>query len=538
MKGDIAPLTETLLRELSLLLNTHEDIYKERARILLETFMKEAPFDSRMHNRYMTLLESEGEFQTMFDVCNDIMDRLSTSDMVSHCLLQNRLAISQLYLAYQLMPDENAFETDSLSATLLQEKCDNMLRDAYKSSHETLKFAIPLYEQRHEFSDWQMMELYVWKGVISLCNHESKEAEESLMQAKKLADSLSHSMFAQAVIEYNLGHCSLQQGDTLSAVTHHLVSLKMVERSFEDIPQVETTLMSEFRQIDIDDLLFSYDVLDEPLSFLLYALRNIVYDADIWRIGSLIRWNDDITHKALNALGKIDIDEIDWLPLYETKARLQCHVSDRFEQYKIFKEFEHEHPGYLLTVVEERPHDEELTYYVNYTNKKEKWLDYYITEADGKMGVADRHGNVVIPNEYDFIYFIRDDNFAVVYKDEKCGVMNLQGDVVVPLCYEEIFESLGNYIIVSRKGESLILNDNGDIIFRTKNRVVSTITLEEADDKAEELLIVVEKNGYLGLVNQIFTVKYRHRRIKFKCTVNYVKIITCSTYTWIWITSS
>ena len=247
--------------------------------------------------------------------------------------------------------------------------------------------------------------------------------------------------------------------------------------------------MSEFRQIDIDDLLFSYDVLDEPLSFLLYALRNIVYDADIWRIGSLIRWNDDITHKALNALGKIDIDEIDWLPLYETKARLQCHVSDRFEQYKIFKEFEHEHPGYLLTVVEERPHDEELTYYVNYTNKKEKWLDYYITEADGKMGVADRHGNVVIPNEYDFIYFIRDDNFAVVYKDEKCGVMNLQGDVVVPLCYEEIFESLGNYIIVSRKGESLILNDNGDIIFRTKNRVVSTITLEEADDKAEEFLI-------------------------------------------------
>ena len=61
---------------------------------------------------------------------------------------------------------------------------------------------------------------------------------------------------------------------------------------------------------------------------------------------------------------------------------------------------------------------------------------------NGKWGCIDRKGKMVVPAEYDFMWFFND-GIALVGKEAggklKCGFINSKGKLVIPLKYERFW---------------------------------------------------------------------------------------------------
>lgn len=64
--------------------------------------------------------------------------------------------------------------------------------------------------------------------------------------------------------------------------------------------------------------------------------------------------------------------------------------------------------------------------------------EIYNVLKDGKWGVVNRSGNIIVPfGEYDGIWFNNYD-FMIVKKDKKFGMINANGEKVIPLEYEDV----------------------------------------------------------------------------------------------------
>lgn len=117
-------------------------------------------------------------------------------------------------------------------------------------------------------------------------------------------------------------------------------------------------------------------------------------------------------------------------------------------------------------------------------------------EKDGKWGMVDKNGKVVVPYEYDYIdqYTLdmhrclenQDDDFLLVvgkeeHKDDclkegaKYGYVNMRGEVVIPLEYDEIYgwfgedgcsmvEKDGKWGAIDKKGNIVVPIEYDDII--------------------------------------------------------------------------
>ncbi|QCD51957.1 WG repeat-containing protein [Campylobacter sp. RM16192] len=65
-----------------------------------------------------------------------------------------------------------------------------------------------------------------------------------------------------------------------------------------------------------------------------------------------------------------------------------------------------------------------------------------IVERDGKNGVYNSQGKLLIPCEYDHIDDFMDycddesDNFAIIEKDKKYGLLNYKCNIVIPIQYD------------------------------------------------------------------------------------------------------
>lgn len=96
-----------------------------------------------------------------------------------------------------------------------------------------------------------------------------------------------------------------------------------------------------------------------------------------------------------------------------------------------------------------------------------------MTLKDGKQGMINRTGKIVIPNEYESIEW--NGNLGKTIRGGKMGLINLDGKVIIPNEYESI-EWNGSIGRTLKNGEIGYLNLNGK---RPSNSVLKTLRLED-----------------------------------------------------------
>jgi hypothetical protein len=70
----------------------------------------------------------------------------------------------------------------------------------------------------------------------------------------------------------------------------------------------------------------------------------------------------------------------------------------------------------------------------HYQYKKEIQEGLFLTKVDGKFGLVDTAGNILIPNEYDTLDFFGSKGYSV--KEGKMGLIDREGKIIIPNEYE------------------------------------------------------------------------------------------------------
>ncbi len=86
-----------------------------------------------------------------------------------------------------------------------------------------------------------------------------------------------------------------------------------------------------------------------------------------------------------------------------------------------------------------------------YVSKTEIQEGYYLTDQGGMFGLIDIKGNVIIPNEYESIYF--DGSRAITKKNGLFGLIDIKGNIILPNEYDSLKPD-GSKVFVSKNGKS------------------------------------------------------------------------------------
>ena len=151
---------------------------------------------------------------------------------------------------------------------------------------------------------------------------------------------------------------------------------------------------------------------------------------------------------------------------------------------------------------------------------------YIMAMKNGKMGVY-QNETIVIPHDYEDIVYNKVNNLFTVQKNGKQGVINLQGNIVLQAEYDDIQFS-GKIIKATKEGNTVFYNDKGeeqeksnfaDILYTTNDDYFITINQEGkygVIDKQKQTIIqnnfeyieyafkdyfICTQNGKLGVVN-------------------------------------
>ncbi|SMO60356.1 WG containing repeat-containing protein [Saccharicrinis carchari] len=117
---------------------------------------------------------------------------------------------------------------------------------------------------------------------------------------------------------------------------------------------------------------------------------------------------------------------------------------------------------------------------------------YYRVMDNGKIGLINQWGDVIIPCENDQVWNLRDNGNVRVLKKGKLGVYNTNGDVVIPLLYDMIWDFEEGRARVLRNGKVGYVNAYGNEFIPCKYDQIWGFE----DGKARVLL-----NGKTGYVN-------------------------------------
>lgn len=87
-----------------------------------------------------------------------------------------------------------------------------------------------------------------------------------------------------------------------------------------------------------------------------------------------------------------------------------------------------------------------------YTSIDEVSNGYAVIYCDGKYGLIDLQGRLLLPMEYDSIGSYEDNmlgyGYIVIEKDDHCGIADQRGDVTVPCVYTRRAEKRGNMMVI------------------------------------------------------------------------------------------
>lgn len=125
----------------------------------------------------------------------------------------------------------------------------------------------------------------------------------------------------------------------------------------------------------------------------------------------------------------------------------------------------------------------------------EKHGNYIVVESDGKFGVIDIKGNVIISVENEKIIFYKEGK-VLIQKNELCGCVDCNtGDMVIPFMFDYI-ETIKNNLFKVFKGTKVgLYNDRGEIILDCKYDDNFTLELESIKTSLDGKIGLVDWNG-------------------------------------------
>lgn len=117
---------------------------------------------------------------------------------------------------------------------------------------------------------------------------------------------------------------------------------------------------------------------------------------------------------------------------------------------------------------------------------------------DGKFGVVDWEGNVIIPFLYSEEISFKGEKFAIAKRGKKFGIISNQNEEIFPFIFENIYEldgveNLKNTYIFSNKREQKVVNLNGKV-FLSDYKTIHPIFYDHSK-------FIVEKNNKFGVVD-------------------------------------
>ena len=138
------------------------------------------------------------------------------------------------------------------------------------------------------------------------------------------------------------------------------------------------------------------------------------------------------------------------------------------------KEEKYEKAGYIVSIKKDTGYEYG---YISYTGKellnteysslkrinsvKSDSTPYLITILDGKMGICKNSQNI-IKNEYNSIEYDTTNNLLEIQKNGKYGVYDLYGNMILPIQYDSI-NFAGTIINATKDGKNLVFDASGNI---------------------------------------------------------------------------
>ncbi len=96
--------------------------------------------------------------------------------------------------------------------------------------------------------------------------------------------------------------------------------------------------------------------------------------------------------------------------------------------------------------------------------------NYNIVSCNGKWGVIDNNGSIIIPIEYDYLESDNKDNLLIAIKNKKKGVINLKNDIILEFDDYEDVVIYGEYVGVVFNDKVIKIFKNKEEIFKYENK--------------------------------------------------------------------
>lgn len=134
--------------------------------------------------------------------------------------------------------------------------------------------------------------------------------------------------------------------------------------------------------------------------------------------------------------------------------------------------------------------DSTLSVYDRYWELQE---GLYRVMQDGKMGVVDKEGSVLVPIDFNQIWNLDDKGFFRVLKKGKAGVYHQSGRVIIPPEYDQIWSFSDGWAKVMRNGKLGYFNEEGQPVVPCEYQQIWAFE----DGRARVL-----KGGNVGYINE------------------------------------
>lgn len=122
---------------------------------------------------------------------------------------------------------------------------------------------------------------------------------------------------------------------------------------------------------------------------------------------------------------------------------------------------------------------------------------YIEIEKNYKRGALDKHGNIILPCEYDQIFKTKEDLYFSIKINGKWGIADKKGHIIIPCEYDFISETTDEkYFEVTLNNKMAIFDLNGKILFPFKYTKLYWWQREEFEG------CKVETDGQLGFINK------------------------------------
>jgi hypothetical protein len=118
----------------------------------------------------------------------------------------------------------------------------------------------------------------------------------------------------------------------------------------------------------------------------------------------------------------------------------------------------------------------------------------FLSNSEGKCGIIDKHGNILVNFLYERIYPLPNEQY-MVQLDGKFGIINKSGKILLPLFYNWYISTSGDNLFCVQKGnKSGVVDSSNNIIVPFKYDIVESF---------HEGLAATELKGKWGYINKL-----------------------------------